>query len=142
MAIEGGYTGKIVEVNRRLLDQLLNSGYVPVVAPIAMSEEYEPLNVDGDRTAGSIAGALKADLLMLLTDVEGLVIDGKAVPHLKLVDAKMMLPKIGPGMITKIHAATEALEQGVAKIIIAPGTCPSPVTSALNHNTGTVIENA
>lgn len=142
MVIDGGYTGRIVETNRDLLNQLLDSGYVPVIAPMAMSKEYEPLNVDGDRTAASVAGALNADLLILLTDVEGLAIDGKAVPNLKLAEAKTLLPKIGPGMITKIHAATEALEQGVAKTVIAPGTNASPITSAMNHKVGTVIENA
>jgi len=99
------------------------------------------LNVDGDRTAASIAGALKADMLILLTDVEGLMIDGKVVPRLRLTDAKKMLPKIGPGMITKIHAAIDALEKGVKEVVISCGTESTPLSSAVNHSIGTVIEN-
>lgn len=109
MAIDGGYTGRIEGINADLIRLLMDAGYVLVVSPVAMSEEYEPLNVDGDRTAANIAGALGADMLVLLTDVEGLMIEGKTVPKLRLSEAKEILPKIGPGMITKIHAAIEAL---------------------------------
>src|SRR3989304_6534075 len=63
--IDGGYTGKISEVNANLLKLLLQNNYVPVIAPVAISEKFEPLNVDGDRTAAYIAGALKADQLIL-----------------------------------------------------------------------------
>ena len=57
--IDGGYTGKITQVNSGLLNLLLEKGYVPIVTPIALSQDCEPLNVDGDRTAANIAGALK-----------------------------------------------------------------------------------
>ena len=67
--MDGGYTGKITQVNCELLNLLLEKGYVPIVTPIAISQDFEPLNVDGDRTAAIIAGALKADRLILLTDV-------------------------------------------------------------------------
>lgn len=139
MAINGGYTGRIEEINTGLLRLLTEAGYLPIVSPVAISEEYEPLNVDGDRTAASIAGALKADILLLLTDVEGLMMEGKLVPRLRLTEAKEILPKIGPGMVTKIHAAIEALEKGVKEVIIASGLAPTPVSSAVNHSAGTVI---
>jgi acetylglutamate/LysW-gamma-L-alpha-aminoadipate kinase len=138
MVIDGGYTGSIIDINTSLLKLLLDSGYVPVVSPVALSEEYEPLNVDGDRTAAKIAGALRADVLILLTDVEGLVLEGKLVPKLSSTEAKGLLPKIGPGMITKVHAATEALEAGAREVVIASGMGPTPISSAMNHQ-GTVI---
>lgn len=141
MAIDGGYTGRIEGINADLIRLLMDAGYVLVVSPVAMSEEYEPLNVDGDRTAANIAGALGADMLVLLTDVEGLMIEGKTVRKLRLSEAKEILPKIGPGMITKIHAAIEALEQGVKEVTITSGAGPAPLSSAMNHNVGTVIEN-
>jgi acetylglutamate/LysW-gamma-L-alpha-aminoadipate kinase len=141
MAIDGGYTGRIVGVNSDLLRLLMNGRYLPVVSPVAISEEYEPLNVDGDRTAASIAGALKADLLVLLTDVEGLILEGKVMPKLTLSEAKELLSKIGPGMITKVHAATEALEMGVREVVIAPGIGSNPISAAVNHVVGTVIQN-
>lgn len=141
MAIDGGYTGRIEEINTDLLRLLMEAGYLIVVSPVAMSEEYEPLNVDGDRTAASIAGALKADVLLLLTDIEGLMIEGKTVQRLRSTEAKEILPKIGPGMITKIHAAIEALEQGVREVIISSGTGSTPLSSALSHSVGTAIGN-
>ena len=139
MVIDGGYTGSIIDVNASLLNLLLDSGYVPVVSPVALSEEYEPLNVDGDRTAAKIAEALQADILILLTDVEGLTIDGKIVSKLSSSEAKDMLAKTGPGMITKIHAAIEALEKGVKKVVISSGLGQTPISSAINHLGGTVI---
>ncbi len=141
MAIDGGYTGRIEEINTDLLRLLMEAGYLIVVSPVAMSEEYEPLNVDGDRTAASIAGALKADVLLLLTDIEGLMIEGKTVQRLRSTEAKEILQKIGPGMITKIHAAIEALEQGVREVIISSGTGSTPLSSALSHSVGTAIGN-
>lgn len=141
MAIDGGYTGRIVGVNSDLLKLLMNAKYLPVISPVAMSEEFEPLNVDGDRTAANIAGALKADLLVLLTDVEGLILEGKVISKLTVQGAKELLSKIGPGMITKIQAATEAIEMGAKEVVIAPGIGPEPISAAVNHKVGTVIQN-
>jgi len=137
--IDGGYTGKINKVNTKLLRTLLDNGFVPVVAPVASSEEFEPLNVDGDRSAAYIAGFLKADRLVLLTDVEGLLLDGKVVPRLTAYEARELLPKIGPGMITKVYASLEALELGVGEVIISSGFLERPISSAIEHRCGTVI---
>jgi acetylglutamate/LysW-gamma-L-alpha-aminoadipate kinase len=137
--IDGGYTGKINAVNADLLRLLLEKGYVPVVTPIAMSEEFEPLNVDGDRTAAFIAGALKADRLILLTDVQGLVLKGKPVQKISATEVKEVLSSIGQGMSTKVHAALEALNQGVTEVLITSGVEKLPISSALKHECGTVI---
>jgi acetylglutamate/LysW-gamma-L-alpha-aminoadipate kinase len=137
--IDGGYTGKITEVNLDLLRFLLEKGYVPVVTPIAMSEEFEPLNVDGDRTAAMVASALKADHLILLTDVQGLVLKGKQVPKINAAEVKEALSSIGKGMSTKVHAALEALNQGVPEVLITAGSGKLPISSALKHECGTVI---
>jgi acetylglutamate/LysW-gamma-L-alpha-aminoadipate kinase len=112
---------------------------VPVVAPIATSEKFEPLNVDGDRTAAVVAGALKADRLILLTDVEGLMIKGKVVPKITATEAEDTLSSIGKGMSTKVHAALEALNQGVKEVLITSGFKQRPIASALNHEGGTVM---
>jgi acetylglutamate/LysW-gamma-L-alpha-aminoadipate kinase len=137
--IDGGYTGKVSQVNAPLLRLLLENGYVPVVAPVAVSEEFEPLNVDADRTAANVAGALKADRLVLLTDVEGLTLDGEVVPKLVVSEVEEVLPKIGGGMITKVYAAMEAIEQGVGEVVISSGVRKTPISSSLNHEGGTVI---
>ncbi|MFQ6075035.1 MAG: [LysW]-aminoadipate/[LysW]-glutamate kinase [Candidatus Bathyarchaeia archaeon] len=140
-AIDGGYTGRIVAVNAPLLRLLIEEGYTPVVAPVAISGEFEPLNVDGDRTAAYVAGALKADRLVLLTDVGGVTLNGELVPKLSVAEVKEVLPKIGPGMITKVYAATEALGMGVGEVVIASGFERSPISSSLKHGFGTVITN-
>jgi [amino group carrier protein]-L-2-aminoadipate 6-kinase len=137
--MDGGYTGKITTVNTELLHMLLSKGYVPIVTPIAMSEEFEPLNVDGDRTAAIIAGALKADKLILLTDVEGLMLKGERIPKIGVSEVQEVLGSIGAGMSTKVHAATEALNQGVGEVLITSGRSKNPITTALKHETGTVI---
>jgi acetylglutamate/LysW-gamma-L-alpha-aminoadipate kinase len=137
--IDGGYTGKITEVNTELLKLLLEKGYVPIVTPIALSQDNEPLNVDGDRTAAIVAGALKADKLILLTDVEGLMLKGERVPKIAATEVKEVLSKIGGGMSTKVHAGLEALNQGVKEVLVTSGTAKQPITSALNHQVGTVI---
>lgn len=98
MIIEGGYTGKINSVETSLLNTLTEKGFVPVVSPIAMSEEYDFLNVDGDRAAAYIAGNLKADKVIFLTNVNGLHLEDKLVTKLTRDEAKELLPKIGFGM--------------------------------------------
>src|SRR3972149_9858721 len=137
--IEGGYTGKITGVDADLLWLLLEKGYVPVVTPIAVSDEFEPLNVDGDRTAAFIAGALKADRLILLTDVQGLMLKGQPISKISPTEVKEVLGSIGQGMSTKVHAALEALNQGVSEVLITSGLGEEPISSALKHEVGTVV---
>jgi [amino group carrier protein]-L-2-aminoadipate 6-kinase len=137
--MDGGYTGKIKTVNTDLLQLLLGKGYVPIVTPIALSEESEPLNVDGDRTAAIVAGALKADKLILLTDVSGLMLKGERIPKLSSLEVKEVLGSIGAGMSTKVHAGVEALNEGVGEVLITSGAGKNPISSALKHETGTVI---
>jgi len=139
MLMEGGYTGKIVEVNEEFLGLLVENGYVPVISPLAMGEEAEPLNVDGDRMASSLASAVGAETLVLMTDVERVVLDGKPVDELSLNEAKGALEGIGPGMITKLYAAIEALEGGVGEVVISSGFVEDAIESALKHKVGTVI---
>jgi acetylglutamate/LysW-gamma-L-alpha-aminoadipate kinase len=137
--IDGGYTGKINEVNAGLIQLLLDKGFVPIVTPIAVGEEFEPLNVDGDRTAAFIAGALKADRLILLTDVQGLVLKGKPIPKISATEVREVISSIGQGMSTKVHAALEALNQGVSEVAITSGLGKLPISTALKHECGTVI---
>ncbi|MEM4246060.1 MAG: [LysW]-aminoadipate/[LysW]-glutamate kinase [Candidatus Bathyarchaeia archaeon] len=137
--IDGGYTGKINRINTQLLRLLTEGGFVPVVSPIALGDQFELLNVDGDRMAAYIAGAMKADSLLLLTDVEGLLLEGKPIPRLSRRELEAVQPKIGHGMITKIYAAQEALGMGVREVIITSGKREKAVSSALNHQAGTLI---
>lgn len=139
MAIDGGYTGKICAVDPSLINTLLNAEYVPVVSPIALSEEFDVLNVDGDRAAAYVAGGLKANKILFITNVSGLILNDKLVTNMTLDQAKIALPKIGYGMEKKIIACTEAIEMGVKESIIASGQVENPISSAIEHNNCTVI---
>jgi acetylglutamate/LysW-gamma-L-alpha-aminoadipate kinase len=139
VVIEGGYTGKITSVNSGLLEVLLKEGITPVISPLAMGLDYEPLNVDGDRTAAAVAKAMRSDILIYLTDVEGVLLDGKIVPKIEYLEVEGLLKKIGPGMSTKIHAAAEAIKGGVSRAIITSGFTESPLRNALEGRRGTVI---
>ena len=139
VAIDGGYTGKVQGVNSSLLDLLLLQGYVPVVSPVAMSEDGEPLNIDGDRAASSIALGAHADAVLFATNVDGLQLDGRLVDHLTPEEASSKLPRIGFGMQKKVMAAVEAVEGGVKEAIICSGTRSSPLGKAMEHERCTVI---
>ena len=137
--IPGGFTGKITDVNIHLLNLLLENGYLPVIAPIALSEEKEMLNVDSDRAAASIAGALKARSLVFLTDVQGVLVNGEYVRRIRMHEAEELLRTMGPGMEKKMLASIEALRFGVKEAVISSGFIEMPVMNALNHTVGTVI---
>ncbi len=137
--IDGGYTGRVTSVDGTLLRTLIAAGYLPVIAPIALGSDSEPLNLDGDRTAAHVAGALQAELLILLTDVEGVSLEGAIVPHLSAGEAKRSLTSLGPGMITKLYASLEALSMGVGKVMISSGRREHPITSAVKEQNGTLV---
>jgi len=139
MVIDGGYTGKIKDVNVGLIRSILDQGYVPVISPIAISEESDFLNVDGDRAAAYVAGKMQSDKILFLTNVDGLLMDDKLVKKLSLGEAKEILPKIGFGMEKKILAATEALEMGVKEALVANGQKENPISAAISHDNCTVI---
>ena len=140
-AIDGGYTGKITEINSNLIQTLLDQGITPVISPIAISEEADFLNVDGDRAAAYVAGKVGADKVLFITNVDGLLMDDKLVTKLTLAEAKEIRPKIGPGMEKKILASTEALDMGVKEALIANGQKENPISSAISHDNCTVIRN-
>jgi acetylglutamate/LysW-gamma-L-alpha-aminoadipate kinase len=139
MVIDGGYTGKINAVDPALVNKLVESGYVPVISPIALSEDYDFLNVDGDRAAAYVAGGVKADRVMFITNVNGLMLNEKLVTAMTLEQAKDALPKIGFGMEKKVLACTEAIEMGVKEAIIASGQVDNPISAAMAHSNCTVI---
>jgi [amino group carrier protein]-L-2-aminoadipate 6-kinase len=141
--IRDDYTGKIEKVNRALLCMLLEAGYVPVIAPVAVSGNGEALNVDADRAAAMVASALKAETLILLTAVPGLMRNFpdestliRQLPQSGLAAAS----EAAQGrMKKKVLGAEEALRGGVSRVIIADGRIQNPISNALAGN-GTVIQ--
>ncbi|MEM3564586.1 MAG: [LysW]-aminoadipate/[LysW]-glutamate kinase [Candidatus Freyarchaeota archaeon] len=141
LLMDGDYTGKVVQVNTKLLELLLNAGYVPVIGAVAIGKEGENLNVDGDRAAASVAGAIKADKLLDMTDVPGVLENEKVITKLSIAEAKQAMEKVGPGMRRKIFAALEALREGVPEVVIASGIGEHPLINALEEKNCTVITN-
>ena len=139
MIIDGGYTGKINKINPLLIKKLLEGNFVPVISPIALSEETEFLNVDGDRAAAYIAGGLSAEKVIFITNVNGLILNNELVKEMAYDEAKKSLPKIGHGMEKKVMACIESLDMGVKEAIIASGDVENPVSSAISHTNCTVI---
>ena len=140
--IRDDYTGRIEQVNIGLLGLLLDGGYLPVIAPVAVSPVGEALNVDADRAAAKVAAALHADTLILLTAVPGLLLnfpdENTLIHQLSKSQLPMALEVAQDRMKKKILGAEEALQGGVARVIIADGRIENPISNALQGN-GTVI---
>lgn len=141
--IRDDYTGKIETVKSELLLLLLNAGYLPVIAPVAVSEKGEALNVDADRAAAMVASALKAETLILLTAVPGLMRhfpDESTLIRLLLQSQLSAASEAAQGrMKKKVLGTQEALMGGVSRVIIADGRIQNPISNALAGN-GTVIQ--
>ncbi len=140
--IRDDYTGKIEQINADLLTKLIDAGLTPVIAPLAISPEGDALNVDADRAAAMVAGAVKADELILLTNVPGLL---RHYPDVKSLIQHIDKSKVEDAMSfaegrmkKKVLGACEALELGVPRIVFADGRTEKPLFSALEGK-GTVI---
>lgn len=141
--IRDDYTGKIDHINSALLHLLIDAGYFPVIAPVAISTQGEALNVDADRAAAMVASALNAETLVLLTAVPGLMKNFpdessiiRQLPRSQL--SKAMEAALGR-MKKKMLGAEEALNGGVKQVIIANGRHQNPISNALAGH-GTVIQ--
>jgi acetylglutamate/LysW-gamma-L-alpha-aminoadipate kinase len=141
--VRDDYTGKIEKVNSELLTMLLDAGYMPVIAPVAVSEKGEALNVDADRAAAMVASALKAENLLLLTAVPGLMKnfpdESTLIRQLPQSQLEAASEAAQGRMKKKVLGAGEALEGGVQRVIIADGRIQNPISNALAGN-GTVIQ--
>jgi acetylglutamate/LysW-gamma-L-alpha-aminoadipate kinase len=135
--LRGDFTGKVESVNVEVLRVLLDGGYLPVVAPIAISHENEAVNVDGDRAAAAIAGALQADILIFLSNVPGLMdLDNDQLIERITVTDSMNFAK--GRMRKKILGAKEALDAGIEKVILGDANAERPITDTI-EGAGTVI---
>lgn len=136
------WTGAPRVVDGLLLDGLVALGLVPVVAPVMASERGEMLNTDADRLAAAIAVERRAELLVLLTNVPGLLADPcdprSLIEHITADALDGARSGVRGGMAKKLLAAQAALSGGVASVVIADARAPEPVTRALAGR-GTVI---
>jgi acetylglutamate/LysW-gamma-L-alpha-aminoadipate kinase len=140
--VRDDYTGKIEHINAQLLRLLLDAGYTPVIAPLALGIECERLNVDGDRAAAMVAGALHADTLVILSNVPGLLAnfpdEASLIRCISRGEIAGAIDMAGGRMKKKVLAAQEALDGGVQRIVLADSRRTAPISAALEGE-GTVI---
>ncbi len=144
---ELGLVGRPVAVNTDLLHHLFTGGFIPVIAPLGMGRAGETYNINGDTAAGAIAAALKADRLLLLTDVSGVknaageVVTQLSPAHVReLTDAGV----IAGGMIPKTETALAAIDGGVRAVVILDGRAPNACLLELftDHGAGSIIRDS
>ena len=138
-----GFVGRIVKVNAELLKSIIDSGFIPVIAPIASDEEGIDYNVNADNAAAEIASALKAEKLIYLTDVDGVMRNGELLPLMDLKMAKEILRDgtLKGGMIPKVEYSISAMEKGVKTVHIINGTITHAVLLEIfsDEGIGTMI---
>jgi len=143
-----GYVGEVTEVNTDILKTAMNSGYIPVIGSVALGEDdNKPYNINADTCASKIASALKAEELMLLTDVPGVMKDPSDASSLLSTLRLHQIPKlclegvIKGGMIPKIDCCVEAVRMGVERAIILDGRIPHSILLELftPEGVGTMI---
>lgn len=136
------WTGTVETVNTALLTMLLEHGYLPVIAPLATSDKGEPLNVDGDRAAAAIAVALRAETLLLLSNVPGLLRafpdESSLIPHIPRTEVESYLDYAEGRMKKKVLGAAEAVGEGVGRVILGDARATGCVSQALDGR-GTVV---
>ena len=141
---ELGFVGKPRDMRPQVLHDMFRAGIIPVVAPVGPGDNGETFNVNGDTAAGAIAGALKADRLLMLTDVAGVKDEtGQVVTALTPDDVRDLTARgiIAGGMIPKTETALAALAQGVRAVVILDGRIPNAVLLELftDHGAGSII---
>ena len=139
-----GHVGTPVKMNPGILRSLSEAEFIPVIAPIGTGRNGETYNVNGDTAAGAIAAALKADRLLLLTDVAGVKdADGEVLQELNPFMIRRLAADgaITGGMIPKTETALAALEGGVRAVVILDGRAPNACLLELytEHGAGTLI---
>ena len=139
-----GFVGEPDKVNPQVLQTIIASDLLPIVAPIGTGPDGQTYNINADTSAGAIAGALKAMRLLLLTDVSG-VLDrsGHLIPRLSVSQARALIADgtVSGGMIPKIETCIDAVERGVEGVVILDGRVPHSILLELftDHGAGTLV---
>jgi len=122
--IDLGFVGKVKEVNPEIVIKLLESKFIPVIAPVGIGEDFEAYNINADLVAGEVAAALKAEKLIVLTDTEGIKDkEGNLIKSLRREELPELISSgvVSGGMIPKVKACEVALTRGVKKAHIIDG---------------------
>ena len=142
-----GYVGDVKEVDAKILYDMLENDFLPIVAPIGLDDNFETYNINADDAACAIAKAVGADKLVFLTDVEGLYRDfndkSSFISRMTATDADALIGSgmIGGGMLPKLNNCTDAIKSGVGRVHILDGRVPHCLLLEIftKHGIGTAI---
>lgn len=142
-----GYVGDVKEVNAKILWDLLEKDFLPVIAPIGMDDNYDTYNINADDAACAIAKAMKSEKLAFLTDVEGVMRDpsdkSSLISELTLSEAEELIKDgtVGGGMLPKLNNCMDAIREGVSRVHILDGRIPHCLLLEIftNRGIGTAI---
>ncbi len=130
---ELGYVGEITEINTRPILDMLEKGYIPVVSSLAFGEDGHVYNVNADTAAACLAGSLKAECLISMTDIAGVLRNkddpASLIPRINVSEAPQLMAEgvISGGMIPKVECCIEAIRRGVKKVFILDGRIPHAI---------------
>ena len=144
-----GFVGDIVKVNPKVIRDVIEKNYIPVISTVGADTKGNLYNINGDTAAAHIAGALHAERLIMMTDIAGILRDKDdpttLIPEIKVSQAHELYDSgiISGGMIPKVDCAVEAIKEGVKNVIIMDGRVPHSILMELltNEGAGTMIVN-
>ena len=142
-----GYVGEITKINIGPVEDLLEKGYIPVVSTLGCDREGNAYNINGDTAAAWLAGALKAERLIMLTDIAGILRDkddpSTLIPSVTIDEADQLRSEgvISGGMIPKVECCVEAIHKGVQNVIIMDGRVPHSILMEIltDEGAGTMV---
>ena len=137
-----GYVGEITEVNPKILYDLLEKDFLPIVCPVGLDDDFNTYNINADDAACAIAKAVKAEKLAFLTDIEGLYKDfndkDSLISEIAVKEAKELIESgmIGGGMLPKLSNCIDAIESGVSRVHILDGRIRHSILMEIFSNKG------
>jgi len=138
-----GYVGKVKRINEDLVKWLFEAGYVPVIAPIGVGEDGTTYNLNADVAAAQIAIALKVEMIIFMTDVDGVMKGGQLVSQLDVEQALKLIQEgvVKAGMVPKLSCAVEAVKNNVKSARIINGNDPTALLATLfaSRPFGTIV---
>ena len=142
-----GYVGKITNVNITPINDLLEKGYIPVVSTVGCDRQGNSFNINGDTAAAFIAGALKAERLIMMTDIAGILRDrddpSTLIPDVTIEEAEKLKAEgvVSGGMVPKVDCCVQALKKGVENVVIMDGRVPHSILMEIltDEGAGTMV---
>lgn len=137
-----GHVGEIDEINTKILDDLLDGGFIPVISSIGIDDDGNPYNINADTTAAKIAAALHAESMVVMSNINGVLRDkddeNSLISQMSLADAEELKKSgiIAGGMIPKVDCCTNAVKEGVKKVFIINGEIPHAILIELLTDEG------